>query len=88
MRGFDLKKRWLLRNNTEIDFGCMCACLHVRVCVHGYMCVYMGVGVCHVGVMQEVKTRCISITYFNLGVEDSLRADLEYENGPIKRSWV
>lgn len=51
-------------------------------------CVCMWVRVCHVCVMQEVKTRCITITYFNLSVEDSLRADLEYENGPIKRSWV
>lgn len=61
----------------------MCAC----ACVHGYMCVYVGTCV-SCGVMQEVKTRYISITYFNLSVEDSLRADLEYENGPIKRKWV
>lgn len=60
----------------------MCVRAWVHVCVHGYMCVR------HVCVMQEVKTRCVSIAYFNLSVEDSFRADLESENGPIERNWV
>lgn len=50
------------------------------MCVHGYVCVMC--------VMQEVKTRCISIAYFNVSVEDSFRADMEYENGPIERNLV
>lgn len=64
------------------------ACVHVRACMGTCVCTWVRVRVCHMCVMQEVKTRCISIAYFNLSVEDSFRADLEAENGPIERNWV